>query len=559
MSLTQAEAVVVGTFERENQRWITVRAPRSLDDTCRKIPGARWSRNYNCWGYPYTSASAARILDLFKKAEVDPQVRMLAEAPTIAARAKSQGADLSPIPSLKTRPWRHQLAAYHFAKGLPATMLAMGMGSGKSLVVVALAANQQWKRTLILCPRSVVNVWPKEFAKHAQSPVSVLALSQGATVKEKTEYADGFLKRTQVGGKPAVVVINYEAAWRDPFAKWCLNQPWDAVVLDESHRTKDPGGVTSRFVTQLGKRALRRLCLTGTPMPHSLLDIYAQYRFLDPGIFGTSFAGFKQRYAISGGYQGYQVVGYQQMDDFQARMSQIAFMVRSEDVLDLPEFHHVERRAPLAPAAAKTYRQLEQDMVTWIQAGGKEVTVTNALTKLLRLQQITSGHLTDDDRKVHVVDTTKRELLKDALEDLDPREPVVVFCRFLHDLNVVEQVGKELGRRYAELSGRRRDALTGTSTLSPDCDLAGIQIQSGGVGIDLTRARYCVYYSLGFSLGDFEQSLKRLHRPGQTRPVTYIHLLLEETVDAKVYEALRGRKEVVESILAELRYKGGRG
>jgi SNF2 family DNA or RNA helicase len=79
-----------------------------------------------------------------------------------------------------------------------------------------------------------------------------------------------------------------------------------------------------------------------------------------------------------------------------------------------------------------------------------------------------------------------------------------------------------------------------------------VQIQSGGVGIDCSRAAYAFYYSLGFSLGDYEQSLARLRRPGQTRCVRYYHLVCEGTVDAQVYAALRERRNVIEAVLRKL-------
>ena len=85
-----------------------------------------------------------------------------------------------------------------------------------------------------------------------------------------------------------------------------------------------------------------------------------------------------------------------------------------------------------------------------------------------------------------------------------------------------------------------------------DAPILAVQIQAGGVGIDLTRAAYCVYLSTGFSLGDYEQSVARCHRPGQDRTVFYYHILVKDSVDERVYKALRARKNVVESVLADI-------
>jgi SNF2 family DNA or RNA helicase len=139
--------------------------------------------------------------------------------------------------------------------------------------------------------------------------------------------------------------------------------------------------------------------------------------------------------------------------------------------------------------------------------------------------------------------------LEDRLGDLAATEPVVVFCRFRNDLAEVQAAAKSLGREYAEVSGSRKDL---ERWQSGDAVILGVQIQSGGLGIDCSRAAYAFYYSLGFSLGDYQQSLARLHRPGQTRCVRYYHLVCKDSVDEQVYAALRSRQNVIEAVLARL-------
>ncbi len=143
----------------------------------------------------------------------------------------------------------------------------------------------------------------------------------------------------------------------------------------------------------------------------------------------------------------------------------------------------------------------------------------------------------------------KATVLEDKIADLPTSEPIVVFCRFRHDLQEVEAMARRLGRSYSEVSGVRKDL---ERWQEGDTEIIGVQVQSGGAGIDLTRAAYCFYYSLGFSLGDYEQSLARLLRPGQTRMVRYYHLCCQGTVDLRVQQALRERKDVVESVLENL-------
>jgi len=290
-------------------------------------------------------------------------------------------------------------------------------------------------------------------------------------------------------------------------------------------------------------------------MPHSPLDLYAQYRFLDSSIFGTSFVQFRNRYAVMGGYGGYQILHYKNIPELHQKMYTRAFRV-TKDILDLPPYHHVDRTFVLGAESARFYKTLEDKMYAEVDDG--EVTVSNALVKLLRLQQVTSGYIMDDAGNTRYVDNSKESMLEDVLEDIDPVEPVVVFARFKEDLDrirkIVEKREKKDGKFcvYGEVSGSQKDLVEGK--FPPHVDVLGVQIQSGGTGIDLTRAHFAIYYSLGFSLGDYEQSLSRVHRPGQTEPTTFIHLLARGTVDEKVYKALRARKQVIEFVLEEGRY-----
>ena len=226
-------------------------------------------------------------------------------------------------------------------------------------------------------------------------------------------------------------------------------------------------------------------------------------------------------------------------------MEMIAYHCGDEE-LDLPEvMPPIYRNIELGAKTLKVYAQMEKTFIADVDAG--RVTAANALSKLLRLQQITSGYLPIDDAgNVEQVGNEKREVLEDVLEGIATDEPVVVFARFRHDLDQIKKASENCGRRYAELSGRGNEL---EKWQNGGADVIGVQIQAGGVGISLVRARYCVYYSLGFSLGDYEQSRARTQRPGQKRRVTYIHLIAGGTIDQRVYDALKERKNIIEYVV----------
>lgn len=447
--------------------------------------------------------------------------------------------------------WDHQAEAVRFAAPRPAAMLSMPMGVGKTLSTIAIVGERGWARTLILAPKSVVPHWPREFAKFAGYPVRAVALDANKSVAARVAQAEAAVR--QPG--PLVIVTNHEAAWRPEMSAFVTKWRPECLVVDESHRAKDPFGSFSKWLGRMSMLFRQRIALTGTPMPHSPLDIFAQYRFLDPRIYGHSFVRFRARYGVMGGFQGKVVVGFQNTDELAERYRSIAYECAA-DVVSLPETVDTTRTVTLGAEAAKLYARIARDFWAAVEAG--EVTAANALTRMLRLQQITGGavglDLAEDerpqDRRIERIDTAKQDELRQILGDLPAREPVVVFARFTADLDAIHAAAKAAGFSSAELSGRRNDL---SAWQGGSADVLATQIQAGGVGVDLTRARVCVYYSLGYSLGEYLQSRKRTHRPGQTRSVLYVHLVAENTIDEQVYRALERRQSVIEAVLGSRR------
>ena len=452
--------------------------------------------------------------------------------------------------------WAHQQKALDFSNDKSAIMYAMGMGTGKSRVAIDLIVQRKAAFVLIVCPKSVVPVWPYQFQQHCSTVFNIVAPTDGS-VSSRAEQAMRQIKLSEARREPCAVVVNYESAWMGDMGRFIGSMAWDAVILDESHRIKKPGGKASLFFSRLGDRVPLKICLTGTPMPHSPLDVYAQYRFLDKKIYGTSFTAFRSKYAIlqpiGRNIAAKKVIGFQNQADLQSRFFQLAFQARTEDVMDLPEEIDVVRPVEIEKKARTIYDQLKKEFVADVGSG--VVTAGNALTRLLRLQQITSGYVREDNNietatigALVEVDHAKKEALEDLLEDMEANEPVVVFCRFKHDLEAVHEISTKLGRTSLELSGTENQLEDWQNGTAP---ILAVQIQSGNLGIDLTRARYAIYYSLGFSLGDYLQSRRRISRPGQTRTTTNYHLIASKTIDEQVYKALQARQDCVEAILKE--------
>ena len=548
----------------------------SLSDMllCGQIPGGTWDLRRKAWSFPATTKIAAaiqaRIRNLNATEQFDAILQPesvivksvenhLQNTPSDQAVANVERLPVAPsepeiaIPEgMLTRPWRHQAAAFsfcmeHFGRGMHGVLLSMWMGTGKSLVVCMLVLATSAKCVLIACPLRVVPVWLAQFERHVGTPLIVVRLDEEAgSVAQKRELAEEKLKLAQARGIPFIAVINYDGVWRDPFAAWVEKVQWDVAVADECHRLKASSGKASIFFKRLRTRTTHRIGLSGTPMPHGPMDIYAQFRFLDISIFGPSFSAFRQTYAVMGGYQNKQIAGFQNLDQLERLMSKITFRAGKE-VLDLPPATEVTYHCELTGEARRIYKDLEEDFVARVLDG--TVTAANAMVKLLRLQQVTGGVVPTDDGVVHRVDNSKQKLLVDTLEDIGTEEPVVVFCRFRADLSAIHEACEEMKIASLELSGTRNEI---ERWQAGEAQLLAVQIDAGGEGVDMTRARYSIFFSVGFSLGKYEQAKARTHRPGQNKAVTHIHLVARNTVDVKIMRALEKRAEVVQSILAEI-------
>ena len=452
-----------------------------------------------------------------------------------------------------------------------ANYIGWRMGVGKSKLIVDYVANSdRANSTVILCPKSVVPVWQNEFAKHwpldtspeVCAPTGGSVPSRLASLKRANQFAVAH-------GRKFVAVLNYEASLAKAVTEWLIGQKWDLCVADEAHRLKQHNGKTSKMIAKLRDRSSKRVALSGTPIPNTYIDAFAQYRFLDPSIFGQSITQFRNRYCIMGGYKNKQIIGYKNQDELHEKLHSILHIVRLEDVIDMPPYVDQVVDVELSTEARKIYDQFADELVVAIEHVAGEyrarnlydgttispsmMVASNALVKFLRMQQITSGKIPITsadgiDTKSVVVDTSKRDALSEWIGAIHKDDAVVVFCRFVSDLHNVAEVAGELKRPFAELSGRRDDV---HGVWKPERGaVCAVQIQSGNAGIDLSASSYGMFYSTGFDLAVYDQARSRLYRKGQKRSVLFGHMCAKNTIDKYVYRTLDKKRRLIEAILA---------
>lgn len=442
--------------------------------------------------------------------------------------------------------WKHQRTAFITLHNLTGAILDMGMGTGKTMTTIALIGSGKHDFGMIVCPKSVISVWPHEFKKHCKKQFHVYT-GTGKKSQSIAQYVKHMEKEVRVAeayGRPFVFVCNYEAMWQGALAEFIQANKFDYIVFDEVHRLKAPSGTAAKFASKINARAKRIFGCTGTLLPHSPADAFGVLRPVDPNVFGRHYIPFRTAFLEMGGFEKKQVVGYKNQMLLHRLISSISYRVTTEDAIDLPESTHLIRSCKLESKTRKLYENMSNEMFAEFE--GNELTAANALVRVLRLMQITSGVVKDEAGTNHVVGKEKAKLFADIMEDVDKKEPVVVFCNFTADIQAAKEALAKLGRTVSELSGKCNEL---QQWQNGETDDLVVQIKAGKEGVDFTRARLCFYYSIGHSLGDYEQSLRRVHRPGQTRPVTYYHLVAEDSVDEDIYKALERKKDVVTAVL----------
>ena len=402
-------------------------------------------------------------------------------------------------------------------------------------------------RVLIVAPLSILSVWEAEFAQFAAFDYALAVLTGDSAKKTDT-------LRHMNGAALQVAVVNYESAWRmeRELAAWGP----DLIVCDEGHKIKTHNISASKAMHRLGAKAGYRLLLTGTLITNKAIDVFSPYKFLNPTIFGTSFYAFRSRYFDMVGYGNHTPVLKRSMEaELSARLHSIAYRAAKADCLDLPETTDVVRQVELEPAARKIYRSLVKESFAELASG--EVTAPNVLTRLLRLSQLTGGFLgSDENAAVQQISSAKLSAMEDILESaVAEGQKLVIIARFLPEIRAI---GKELDRRglrYACITGKVQDRAAQVAQFQNDPDVPVFvgQIATAGLGLTLTAASTMVFYSLDYSMSNYEQAKARIHRVGQRNPCTYIHLIAKGTVDEKVLTALRNKADLAKALVDDCR------
>jgi len=466
----------------------------------------------------------------------------------------------------KTKPYKHQLTALEKSWSKKEYGYFMEMGTGKSKVLVdnmaMLYDKGKINGALIIAPKGVYTNWlsqeiPNHLVDHIK-PKMVLWTALTSKTKDK-EYQQLFKPDYDLH----ILIMNVEALSTKKgveFAYKFLRTHKTIMAVDESTTIKNPSAKRTKNILLLGKHAEYRRILTGSPVTKSPLDLYSQCTFLNEGLLDfTSYYAFRNRYAhmIDRNFGGrrVQIVGsYQRLDELEQTLKAFSYRVQKADCLDLPKKIFINRTVELTPEQKSAYATMKSAALAKLK--GKLATAPHVLTQLMRLHQITCGHLKSDDGEITNFKHNRIEELVDVIDEMEGK--VIIWANYVHD---IEQITKELEKEYGEgcvvqyygkvSSEDRQAAIKKFQDPKSNVKYFIGNTQTGGYGITLTAASNVIYYSNSYDLEKRLQSEDRAHRIGQHKPVTYVDLIAEKTVDDKIIKALRKKINIASTVMGD--------
>jgi SNF2 family DNA or RNA helicase len=466
----------------------------------------------------------------------------------------------------KTKPYEHQITALEKSWDKEEYGYFMEMGTGKSKVLVdniaMLYDKGKINAALIIAPKGVYRNWfsgeiPNHLASHIDHK-TVLWTATTSKTKDK-EYQQLFKTDFDLH----ILVMNVEAFSTKKgleFATKFLNCHKTIMAIDESTTIKTPTAKRTKAILALGKLVKYRRILTGSPVTKSPLDLYTQCNFLHEELLGfNSYYTFRNRYATMidrnfGGRRVQIVGGYKRLDELANSLKKFSYRVLKEDCLDLPPKVYIQREVELSDEQRQIYSTMKSAALA--QLKGKMATAPHVLTQLMRLHQISCGHLKNDDDTITEIKNNRMSELLDVLDEVEGK--VIIWANYVYDIKqIVKAISKKFGEDSIVQYYGAIDAETRQKNIerfqNPESDARFFigNPQTGGYGITLTAANNVIYYSNGYDLEKRLQSEDRAHRIGQKKSVTYVDFITPKTVDEKIVKALRKKMNIATEIMGE--------
>jgi len=414
---------------------------------------------------------------------------------------------------------------------------------GKTLMSIGAMNLMNVERVLVVCPNSLKLNWEREIREASKR--EWLTLIPSGRKKDFNIFM-------AVKRRFKVIITNYESLTK--YAKEIATFAPELVIADEATAIKSHKAKRTKALKAIKTRY--KLAMTGTPVANNPLDVWSIMDWIRPGHLHPNFYAFRSRYCDIYTGAGFPIIKrFRNMDELKKKVDRYSYRVLKEECLDLPEKIFIRREFDLSPEERRVYKGMADDMIA--EVGDHKIAASIAIVKLMRLQQITGGfiqNMVGSQLQVHATGVSKLKNLEELLEELGDKK-VLVWAKFKEEVRLIAELCRSLGRVAYRFTGdetteEREQAVRDFQSVEGNQVFVGTAA-AGGMGITLTAASYCVYYSNSFSLTDRLQSQDRIHRLGQGNTCVYYDLVARQTVDAYILNKLEKKVELSDQITGD--------
>ena len=450
---------------------------------------------------------------------------------------------------MKFQPYPYQQYCIDSIVYNKAVGLFLDMGLGKTVITLTAIKELRYNRweivkPLIIAPKKVAEAtWSTEAQKWDHLKMMRITPVLGSIqqrIRALATPADAYV----VNRENVQWLVNYfENSW-----------PFDMVILDESSSFKNSQSKRFKALKLVRNRMKKIVELTGTPTSNGLEDLWAQIYLLDNGArLGKTISSYRDKYFTPGRRNQTTIFNYTPKDGsfemIKQAISDICISMSAEDYLNLPDMIVNNIPVTLDKTAIKLYTQMEKDLL--LQLDENTITAQSAGVLTGKLLQMCNGAIYDEDKNVVAIHNCKIDAFLELIEQLNGQH-ALVFYNYQHDRDRLLEALTKTNLRVRVYS-RAKDEIDWNNN---EIDILLAHPASCGYGLNLQKGgHHAIWFGLTWSLEQYEQANKRLHRQGQEQPVIIHHLYIQNGMDEEVIKALQNKSGIQTALLDALRIR----
>ena len=458
----------------------------------------------------------------------------------------------------KTKPFSHQLEGVEYGLKYDRWFLGdeQGLGKTKQVIDIAIARKVMYgyRFCLIVCGVNTLKWnWVNEIHTHSKEDAYILGQRRKGTkirigsTKDKLEDLKLMYDRKEP--HPYFIITNIESFRdkniADTISDLCKKGIIGMCAADEMHKMKNPTAQqTKGFLKCL---PYCRIGMTGTPLMNSPMDLYVILKWL--GYESHAFYSFKQHYCVMGGYGGYEIVGYKNLDQLTAQVREIMLRRLKSEVLDLPEKIYVDDIVEMEGKQAVMYKEVEAGLKADYING--DIDLTNPLSALIRLRQTTGypGILSDE-----ITESAKLDRMEELVENCTSNdEKVIIFSNWTQMTDAICNKLKSSRHKVGVITGETPDSsrqeIVDVFQNSSDLSVLVGTIGAMGTGLTLTAATTVIFVDEPWNKALFDQAVDRAHRIGQKNNITIYSIMCKDTIDERIHNLIYKKGAMSDAII----------